>query len=69
MVFGGFFRMLGCIQMVSMGYVSVMSRRFVLALFVMPGRFLVMMRRPFVMFGSLLMVLRTFMFRHMFVLP
>jgi hypothetical protein len=61
--------MVGRIEMMPMRKVGVMSCRFVVTLFVMLGRFLMMLRSLFMMFSGLLVVLRTFMFRHAWCSP
>ena len=58
--------MVGRIEMMPMRKVGVMPCRFVVTLFVMLGRILMMLRSLLMMFSGLLVVLRTFMFRHLF---
>jgi hypothetical protein len=59
--------MVSCVMGMPIRCMCVMSRRFVLAGFVMPGGMAVMFRRALVMRGCLLMVLSS-LFRHGFLL-
>jgi hypothetical protein len=58
--------MVGRIEMMPMRNLGMMPCRFVVTLFVMFGRFLMMLRSLLMMFSGPLVVLRTFMFRHLF---
>jgi hypothetical protein len=62
-----FSSMVSCVVRMSIGCMCVMSRRFVLAGFVMPGGMAVMFRRALVMRGCLVVVLSS-LFRHGFLL-
>jgi hypothetical protein len=65
MMFRCFFRVLGGKQMMSMREMGVMARRFVVIRLMKLRRFPVMSGGVLVMFGRLLMMLRTFMFGHL----
>jgi hypothetical protein len=67
MKLGCFSSMVSCVMGMSIRCMCVMSRRFVLAGFVMPGGMAVMFRRALVMRGCLVVVLSS-LFRHGFLL-
>jgi hypothetical protein len=57
-MFSRFFRMVGRLEMVTIGYVGVVARLFMIARFMVFCRFSMMVRCLLVMLGSLAMVLR-----------
>ena len=57
MQLGRFRRMVSCMMMVSAGCMRVMSRSFVVACLMVPGRMAVMFRRALVVLRRLMMVL------------
>jgi len=59
-----FFGVIRGVQMAPVRNVGVMPRLFMIASFVMFGRFTMMMRSKLVALGCALVMLRAFMFRH-----
>jgi hypothetical protein len=57
MVLAGFFSMVGGVHRMSVGDVGVVAGLFVVAGFVVLGRFAMMCRRVFMMFGGLMMMI------------
>jgi len=64
MMLASFLSMIRGVQMVTVRNVGVMAGLFGITGFVMLGRFTMMVRGKFVMFGCALVMLRAFMFRH-----
>jgi len=58
--FAGFFMMLGCMKMVAVGYVSMVSGFLVIAFFVVLGGFAVVLGSEFQMIGGFMVVFNAF---------
>jgi hypothetical protein len=65
MMLGGFVRMVGRMLRMAVGYVSVMTGLLMIPGFMMLGSFAVVFRRVVVMFGRLMVMLCTFVCRHL----